>query len=367
MNKVVRGTPELLEGLIEIAYQRKWVETAINAIKMSQCVVQALWVNNHSLEQLPHLSEADIKAITKSGNKPQAKSLREYLMVADEEKKGLSSLSEEDKKDVLQVCKIIPNMKIDTKLFVEEDEEEELSNEPAEGDADLAEEDETARKKDIYDAEGNIVGNEVRGDQIYEQDLVTLRLTFTRENLTAGETAPPVHAPRFPATMREGWWVVLTDRPNKDARRANDVNIHAFEKVTDQNRSFTHELRFMAPPRAGTYEMHLQVFSDSYMGLDQEMDIEFKVLPAAQLPEYKVHPEDQKLDDEPTLFEQVMAGGIDEESSDDEEDDDDEDDEDEQGEEAKKLPQKPAAGDKKKAGGAPVVVDDDEDSEEEED
>jgi len=45
-------------------------------------------------------------------------------------------------------------------------------------------------------------------------------------------------------------------------------------------------------------------------------------LPAAELPEYAPHPEDLELDNEPTLFEQVMAANVDD-SSDEEDDDDD--------------------------------------------
>ena len=68
-----------------------------------------------------------------------------------------------------------------------------------------------------------------------------------------------------------------------------------------------HELRFMAPPRAGSYEMELQVLSDCYLGLDQSITIKFDVLPAADLPEYAAHPEDLELDNDPTIFEQVWS------------------------------------------------------------
>ena len=44
--------------------------------------------------------------------------------------------------------------------------------------------------------------------------------------------------------------------------------------------------------------------------------------PASELPEYAPHPEDVELDNEPTLFEQVMNANV-EDSSDDEDDDED--------------------------------------------
>ena len=68
-----------------------------------------------------------------------------------------------------------------------------------------------------------------------------------------------------------------------------------------------HELRFMAPPRAGSYEMELQVLSDCYLGLDQTVTLKLDVLPASELPEYAAHPEDLELDNDPTIFEQVRT------------------------------------------------------------
>ena len=106
------------------------------------------------------------------------------------------------------------------------------------------------------------------GDQIFEQDLVTLRVTLTRvchfdrvydmymyckpsfgifekrfaesinfsqENLTESTpSAAPVHAPHFPRTVYENFWLILTDKtPPASAKNApaDGVNVHSIEKV----------------------------------------------------------------------------------------------------------------------------------------
>jgi translocation protein SEC63 len=105
--------------------------------------------------------------------------------------------------------------------------------------------------------------------------------------------------------------------------------------------------------------MQLQILSDCYLGLDEAMPIVFTVNPASELPEYAPHPEDKDLDNEPTLFEQVMAANLDE-SSDEEDDDEEEDDK-------KTISNGPTVSKTQaaiKKGGA-VVVEDVEDSEEE--
>lgn len=354
LNATLSRAPELIEGIVEISHQRKWLELSISALKFAQCVVQGLWINSDSLEQLPYISDAELKLITKSATgKPQAKSLGEYLQVPDDDKKGLATLSEEKRAEVLRVCALIPHLKVETKLFVEEPEEDFLADAGDDATSSNA-------KKAPIDEEQLAKAAAVTGDQIYEQDLVTLRIKLTRENLLPGATAGPVYAPHFPKTVRENWWVVLTDRPSADPKRNANLNIYAFEKVSDQSREVTHEVRFMAPQRAGSYEMQLQIFSDCYLGLDHVIAVPFDVLPASQLPEYKAHPEDLELDNEPTLFEQVMAANVDESS--DEEDEEEEDGEEEKS--GKKSGSKAVAA--KPAGKqSSVVVEDVSDSEEE--
>ena len=372
-------TPDLIEGVIEISHQRKWLDLSIAAIKFAQCVAQGLWTNSHSLEQLPYISEAELKLITKSSNnKPQAKTLGEYLRIPDAEKKGLAQLTEEQRTEVLRVCNIITHLKVETKLFVEEEEKDFLEGEddtPATVAAAAASKAVVKKTKTQADEEEEAKALAVTGDKIYEQDLVTLRITLTRENVTEGDNAPPVYAPHFPTTLKESWWVVLTDKTNKSeagqsARTAgsnSNINIHAFEKVTDQRRQIVHEVRFMAPQRAGSYEMELQIFSDCYIGLDHSIPVPFTVHPASELPEFKMHPEDQELDNEPTLFEQVMAANVDE-SSDEEGDDEEEEEEEEQKDKDKKkaaVVKKSSSAVKGGSKNQSVIVEDASDSEEE--
>lgn len=74
----------------------------------------------------------------------------------------------------------------------------------------------------------------------------------------------------------------------------------------------------MAPNKPGTVKLDVFVKSDSYIGLDQQKAVEFEVISAATLPQYEPHPDDLELDNEPTLFEQVMQAYDDETDSEDE-------------------------------------------------
>jgi translocation protein SEC63 len=288
-------SPEIIDGIIAIAYHRKWVETTIAAIRFSQCIVQGLWYSSDPYEQLPHLNDTVIQQIKSSKS---FKSFDDFLRAPNEDKGLVGSLSSTQLNDLYRACKLFPTLRVRTRLFVEEDDEEDLEAEM-----------ESSREP----------------EKIFEKDLVTIRTIMTRENFAKDVKSPqPVYAPNFPKTVFEGWWLILLERPKGSEGKGKGVPaeplIHNIEKVSETTRTFKFDLKFMAPEEAGSYEYELHVLCDSYMGLDQVIPIPFTVSPASELPEYTPHPEDLELDNEPTLFEQMMAANADDDSSDDEDD-----------------------------------------------
>jgi len=189
---------------------------------------------------------------------------------------GMADFTEDQKNDILTCLNdVIPDITVESKVFVDDDED----------------------------------------DKVYEGDLCTVQVTITRNNLKDGEKVGLVHAPRFPFPRQEAWWVCLGTKEGKI------INI---EKVTSTKSIVEHKIKFLAP-RVGTYEFDLHVKSNAYIGLDQKQSVSLTTLDNSVLPEYKIHPEDAELDDEPTLFEEMLNANI-EEDSDSDEDDEDEDD-----------------------------------------
>jgi hypothetical protein len=113
--------PELIEGMIEICHQRRWLDTTIAAIKFSQCIIQALPEKDNPLKQLPHLGEEEIKTIAMACETSE-RSLIEFLHMEDAKKPGLDKLSSEKRNDVLATCKLLPCLDIKYELFTEEDD-----------------------------------------------------------------------------------------------------------------------------------------------------------------------------------------------------------------------------------------------------
>jgi translocation protein SEC63 len=282
LKRMLRLSTSLNDAMISVCKHQDHLQTAMKCIEYGQFLTQAMWVRDSSLLQLPHFTEEEVKHASKG--KGKANNITEYRALDDDAKKGMATFSEEQKQDVLSYLKMIPDISIDTKVFVDDDED----------------------------------------DNVYEGDLCTIRVRLTRNNLDKGEKAGLIHAPYFPFPKQEAWWIMLGTKEGK---------IIHIEKVVDPSRIVDHNIKFLAP-RVGDYEFDLFVKSNAYVGLDQSCKINLTTLDNSVLPEFKVHPDDAELDDEPTLFEEMLNANVEDDSDDDSDDSSDEDSDDEDDDQA---------------------------------
>ena len=277
LNCMLRYSSGLIDAMISVCKHQESINAATNCIKFGQYVAQGMWLKDSNLLQLPHFTEVEAGFATNGKGNPD--SIAEYVKLDNDSKKGLRDFSEEQKKDVFKAAELLPDLTVDTKIYVDDDED----------------------------------------DNVYEGDLCTVLVTLTRNNLEKGEKVGLVHAPRFPFPRREAWWVALSTKEGK---------IISIDKVTSPERVVEHKIKFLAP-RKGQYNFDLHVMSNAYVGFDHTDSVELTTLDASALPEYKVHPDDQELDDEPTLFEEMMNANIEDDSDSDEDDDSDDESEEE--------------------------------------
>ena len=273
---MLRRSPALIDAMISVCDHQDWMKTAITAIEFGQYMAQAMWIKDSPLLQLPQFTEEEVKHVQKG--KTVVKTVQEYRDLPDDQKKGMVDFSTQQKQDVTDFLKIFPDVEVSTRLYVDDDED----------------------------------------DKVYENDLVTLAVTVTRKNVAEGETVGPVHAPHFPFPLKEAWWFIMG--------QAHSGKVIHIEKVASPNKVVTHKIRFMAPPK-GTYRFDLYVKSNAYVGCDFHTTVDMECLDSSTLPEYQVHPEDAELDDEPTLWEEMLKANIEDDSDDEEEDDSDSEDE----------------------------------------
>jgi len=276
--EMLKKSNALIEAMLAVCQHEDWLQTALNCIQFGQHIAQACWLKDSSLLQLPHFTDKEVKHCATGKQSVQAKNITQYLKIPDENKKGLADFTDEQKNDVLKACGLLPDITVDTKMYVDDDED----------------------------------------GQIYEGDLCTIEVVITRNNLTDGDKATIAHAPRFPFPKLEAWWVLLGTREGK---------IISVDKITKPDKTFSHKIKFMAP-RQGTYEFDLYVKSTAYVDLDYKGKVKLVTLDNSVLPEYVIHPDDANLEEEPTLFEDMMNTNVEEDSDDETDSDDDDDDDD---------------------------------------
>jgi translocation protein SEC63 len=280
LKRMLRLSTTLNDAMISVCKHQDHLQTAMNCIEYGQYLTQGMWVKDSSLLQLPHFTEEEVKHTQKG--KGKADNIVDYKALNDDQKKGMANFTEEQKQDACKFLKLLPDVTVDTKVFVDDDED----------------------------------------DNVYEGDLCTIRVTLTRNNLAKGENAGLIHAPYFPFPKQEAWWIILGTKEGK---------IIHIEKVVDPSRVVQHNIKFLAP-RVGDYVFDLFVKSNAYVGLDQTSKINLTTLDNSVLPEFKVHPDDAELDDEPTLFEEMLNANVEDDSDDDSDEDSDDEDDDEDGE-----------------------------------
>jgi translocation protein SEC63 len=158
---MLRMSNSLIDAMISVCQHQDSLQTVMNCIEFGQYVAQACWVKDSPLLQLPHFTSKQVSLIK------GAKNIQEYKAL--EEKPGMDALTDEQKQDVLKTLHFIPDIEVESKVFVDDDED----------------------------------------TNVYEGDLCTVKVTITRNNLDAGERAGLVHAPKFPYPKQEAWWVIL--------------------------------------------------------------------------------------------------------------------------------------------------------------
>jgi len=259
---------KITQVMIEIACMREWFFTAQAMIEFRRCLVQALDVKSSQLLQIPHFNEELLKHCHRGKN--AVTGLSDFINKDPDQRKGLAKMEQQELLDVEAFASHVTNMELTAVIEVEDE-------------------------KDI------VVG-----------DIATVVVTLTRKNLKEKEAMGPVHAPLFPEPKFEEWWLFLLEAPS--------TRIINFERVRDTERVVKEKLQFQVS-RPGKHNYVLHALCDSYSGIDQKAEINFNAHTEDEIKrEVFVHPEDEDLDLQPTLFQQFMGElGHEEESEEEEE------------------------------------------------
>lgn len=271
VNFLLKHSVKITQAMIEIAVMREWFFTAQSMIEFRRCLIQALDVKSSQLLQIPHFTEDVLKHCHRG--KDSVSSLTDFLSKDPEKRKGLASMEPNQLADIEAFCQHISDMELKAVIEVEDESE------------------------------------------ICVGDVATVSVQLTRKNLKEGEAAGPVHAPFFPDPKFEEWWLFLVEGS------ATSIRIITSERVRDTERVVEEKLRFQVC-RPGKHNLVVHAMCDSYVGIDCKAEVNFNAQTEAEVKrDVFVHPEDEDLDLQPTLFQQFMGEfNHDEESEEEDED-----------------------------------------------
>ncbi|PRD20940.1 UNVERIFIED_CONTAM: Translocation protein [Trichonephila clavipes] len=131
---IVKKCPNLVQEFVQCSAQMTMLaiagrisripnlETVENAMKLSACIVQALWENKSPLLQLPHVTENMLRQFC--SRKRNIRSIKQLASMKNDDRKiMLRNLTADEYANVLNVVGKMPHLDIEVKFEVEDDED----------------------------------------------------------------------------------------------------------------------------------------------------------------------------------------------------------------------------------------------------
>ncbi|OIW35365.1 Sec63-domain-containing protein [Coniochaeta ligniaria NRRL 30616] len=206
---------------------------AMNAMEMSQMVVQAMWDRDSPLKQIPHFTPEVVKVANEFG-------IRDIFEFMDK-------MNPEENPDYGTLVK---------RLGLTQTQLVEAANFTNSKYPDISLEFEVEDEENLH-----------AGEPSY------LNISIEREVDEDEEFDPTVHAPFYPTKKLENWWLVVGDEGTKTLLAIKRVTIGKNLKV---------KLEFTVPI-PGKHDLKLFLMSDSYVGVDQEPGFSVNVAEAMEV------------------------------------------------------------------------------------
>jgi preprotein translocase subunit Sec63 len=295
---VLKRGHQLLNGLLNIVMEQRFVNATMNVIEFSQLLTQGLWFHSNHLLQLPWIDQASIRHLNKhiTASKSTGSVIDKVKELGGEKRREiLSSLTDEQHCDIDLFLAHFPDVEIsfDVKTEDEEDVQEgdvinltvKVERKHLPEDPDWVDSDDEDDEPDESIFEDQLKGFE-EGTEEYDERKEKLmdewrdayferakkkREREKRRNPQSGELGfaaqplrdpIPVHSPRFPHERFEQWMVLLVDQ--KEPKR-----LIGYQKLTQNTRYEKIQLKFLAP-KEGTVQYEIHCMCSAYLGADKK-------------------------------------------------------------------------------------------------
>jgi len=294
---VLKHAHHLLNGLLNITMEQRFITSTVNVIEFSQLLTQGLWFHSNQLLQLPWVDQKEIKLLNKhlASSKSTGSLVEKVKELGPERRREILPLDDAKHCDIDLFLSHFPDVEItfDARVEDEEDvqegdvlnlcvkiERKHLPDDPdwADSDDEDDEPDESIFEDQLKGFEEGSVEYEEHKDKLMDEwrDAYFERAKKKRErekkrNPQSGELGfaaqplrepVPSHCPRYPFDRAEQWMVLLIDQ--KEPRR-----LIGYQKLTQNTRHEKVQLKFLAP-KEGTVQYEIHCLCSTYLGADKK-------------------------------------------------------------------------------------------------
>jgi pre-mRNA-splicing helicase BRR2 len=225
---IVDLSQRLVLAMVDVLSTNGLLRHALLAMELSQMIVQAMWISQSPLLQLPHF---DIDLVRKC-SQYKVEDLSDLMNMEDEDRNKLLKFNELQLSDVARVCNRYPSIEMTVNLKRPGDDEDQTN------------------------------GTKVFTPQENFEINIQLNRDYDLPTLT------PVPSLYYPNEKEEAWWLIVGESNTNVLR-----SIKRFTFVKEFKLNFT----LPAPENPGDYVYNVFLLSDSWIGCDQEEKVEVSV------------------------------------------------------------------------------------------
>ncbi|KAI7860666.1 Sec63 Brl domain-containing protein [Circinella umbellata] len=237
---VLDSTIRFCQAMIDVAADAGYLTTSLKIMNLLQCIKQARWPEESTLLTLPKIKPSMLKDI-RFKNKT-LNCLAQLTQFSEKQIRDIfsrvSGLSSENVNEIQRVVSRLPIMDVKT----------------------------TIQSKKPY----------LIPETSYKIQIQLQRVGLPGNN---GKKKTPTHDGRvygkFPKPQYESWWLVMGDADTDDLLALKRISMRNGPNETLTNKATTH-ITFDTPVRLGKHRYTLYLISDGYLGLDQQIDIDFE-------------------------------------------------------------------------------------------
>ncbi|KAI7887163.1 activating signal cointegrator 1 complex subunit 3 [Lichtheimia hyalospora FSU 10163] len=233
---VLDSSIRFCQAMIDVAADAGYLTTTLTIMNMLQCIKQARWPEESTLLTLPKLKSRMLNYIKHPRSKKPLTCLAELMQYSDKQIRtifeNVPGLSPSDLNEIQRVVGRLPNMDVTTTI---------VSKKP----------------------------------YLIPETAYKIQVQLSRRGNKRGTHDGKVYAPQFPKPQYESWWLVMGDPETDELLALKRISMRNGPNETLGNKA-TSTINFETPVHLGKHKYAMYLMCDGYLGLDQQLDIEFE-------------------------------------------------------------------------------------------